>query len=133
MMAGAVVAFCTAAGAAEEAAGAQHEASGVQKGACKADAEKLCKDVQPGEGKLLECLKAHQTEVSSACKHNLAAVKQAAKQVSAACQPDIEQFCMNTPVGKGGIAKCLKQHSGELSADCKGAVSKAKARSAPKQ
>jgi hypothetical protein len=29
-------------------------------------------------------------------------------------------------VGKGGIASCLKEHSAELSSDCKAAVTKAK-------
>jgi hypothetical protein len=41
----------------------------------------------------------------------------------------VERFCFDAPVGKGGIAKCLKGHSEELSPDCKGALSKVKARS----
>jgi cysteine rich repeat protein len=116
LVACAVAAFFTTA-AAEQ--GAQ--------GACKQDVEKLCKDVQPGEGRVLACLEEHQSEVSHKCAGNLKQVKQALKQVSAACEPDIEKFCWNTPIGKGGIAKCLKQHSSELTPDCKDAVAKAKA------
>jgi hypothetical protein len=101
-------------------------AQAIQQGACKADAQKLCKDVQPGEGKLLECLQQHQTEVSAPCKGNLKEVGQAMKQMSNACEPDIEKFCWNTPIGKGGIASCLKQHSADLSTDCQTAVAKAK-------
>ena len=54
------------------------------------------------------------------------------KQVSAACEPDVEKFCWEAPIGKGGLASCLKKHSAELSADCKAAVAKAKASKAAK-
>ena len=35
--------------------------------ACEADADKHCLEVQPGEGRLLRCLKANQTNVSNQC------------------------------------------------------------------
>ncbi len=35
--------------------------------ACEADADKFCLDVQPGEGRLVSCIKEHETEVSEAC------------------------------------------------------------------
>jgi hypothetical protein len=110
---GAVLALCSSAQAKGEKGGS----------ACKADVQKLCKDVQPGEGKILGCLKEHQADLSPQCTAQLKAVKQA----SEACQPDVEKFCFDTPAGKGGIASCLKKHSDELSADCKAAVAKAKA------
>jgi hypothetical protein len=118
MVAGAVAVFFTTAGAAEQEA----------KGACKADADKLCKDVTPGGGAILECLKKHQSEVSPKCANNLKALK----QVSNACEPDVEKFCWDTPIGKGGIAGCLKKHAADLSPDCKAAVSKAKEGMKPK-
>jgi hypothetical protein len=97
-------------------------AAGTQKGACKADAQKLCPDVQPGDGKLLECLKTHKAELSPQCTSNMKAVK----QVSDACEGDVEKFCWDTPIGKGGIASCLKSHAADLSPGCKDAVAKAK-------
>ena len=36
--------------------------------ACKADATKFCKDVKPGGGRILKCLKGHEAELSPACK-----------------------------------------------------------------
>jgi hypothetical protein len=39
--------------------------------ACKADVEKLCPGVQPGEGRIAACLKEHKTEVSKPCKMEL--------------------------------------------------------------
>jgi hypothetical protein len=35
---------------------------------CAADMQKFCKDVKPGEGRLIACMKAHETELSDACK-----------------------------------------------------------------
>jgi hypothetical protein len=100
-----------------------------QQGACKDDVAKLCKDVQPGEGRVLQCLKEHQADVSPACKNRLKQVKQQMKALSDACDADVEKFCWDTPVGKGGIANCLKKHSAELSAECKSAVAAAKSKS----
>ena len=40
-------------------------------GACKADIEKLCPGVKPGEGRIVSCLKEKQNEVSDACKAKL--------------------------------------------------------------
>ncbi len=35
--------------------------------ACRGDAEKFCKDVKPGEGRIVECLRQHQGELSKEC------------------------------------------------------------------
>jgi Cysteine rich repeat len=102
-------------------------AAEAQQGACKADVEKLCPGIQPGEGRILECLKSHKAEVSPGCTKHLKEVQAELKKVSAACEPDMEKFCWETPMGKGGIASCLKKHSDELSPDCKSAITKAKA------
>ncbi|MCD2174146.1 cysteine rich repeat-containing protein [Rhizobium sp. C4] len=37
------------------------------KSACSADIAKFCNEVQPGKGRIMMCLKAHQTEVSKTC------------------------------------------------------------------
>jgi hypothetical protein len=34
---------------------------------CEADADKFCLDVQPGDGAILNCLKANEAEVTAAC------------------------------------------------------------------
>jgi hypothetical protein len=34
---------------------------------CKADAEKFCKGIRPGQGRILACLKSHQSELAPAC------------------------------------------------------------------
>jgi hypothetical protein len=39
--------------------------------ACKADGHKFCSSVQPGGGRIIECLNAHKTELSAACQDAL--------------------------------------------------------------
>src|SRR5215470_9952217 len=34
---------------------------------CKPDAEKFCKGIRPGQGRILACLKSHQSELTPAC------------------------------------------------------------------
>ena len=39
---------------------------------CKADAEKLCPGVEPGEGRMAACLTKNESQVSAACKDAMA-------------------------------------------------------------
>jgi hypothetical protein len=39
---------------------------------CAADVQKFCKDVKRGEGRIIKCLKSHQSELSQACSSLLA-------------------------------------------------------------
>jgi Golgi apparatus protein 1 len=102
-------------------------AAGEAKNACGADVEKLCSGMSPGEGKIVSCLNEHKSELSPGCTSYMTKVKQQMKTVGEACEPDVEKFCWQTPAGKGGIASCLKSHKDDLSADCKTAITKAKA------
>jgi hypothetical protein len=113
MVAGALAAFFTTATA--------------QQGPCADDLAKYCKDVQPGEGRILECLKTNKTSLSTKCSAYLQRVVQVAKD---ACKPDVERFCMDAPMGKGGLAKCLKKHEADLTPQCKEVIAKAKAKAA---
>lgn len=36
--------------------------------ACRADVSRLCKGVQPGQGRVLACLREHREELSEACR-----------------------------------------------------------------
>ena len=43
--------------------------------ACSGDMEKFCKDIQPGGGRILKCLREHTQELSSACRQEIEKVK----------------------------------------------------------
>lgn len=42
---------------------------------CKADVQRLCKGVEPGKGRLLQCLKSHENSLSVGCAKELKAMK----------------------------------------------------------
>jgi hypothetical protein len=87
--------------------------------ACRAEADKFCKDMKPGEGKLLKCLQGHEAEVSDACRARLNTINQ-----FMACVEDIMHFCPGeVPVG-GEAIKCLRLHDTDLSTACKNELRK---------
>jgi Cysteine rich repeat len=56
-------------------------AGGAVVEACKADVEKLCPGVQPGEGRVAACLKGKHRQMSDGCK---AAIKEQRRNKKAA-------------------------------------------------
>jgi hypothetical protein len=89
---------------------------GEGKGPCRADLEKFCKEVKPGEGRKMECLRSHEAGLSAECKANLAE-KRAERLKKNPCLADREKFC----AGKEGKerAACMKGHEKELSEACR--------------
>jgi len=94
-------------------------ATGHRQGPCSDDFAKFCKDVQPGGGRIAQCLKQHEQELSPACKQHAAEVKKRGKEFRAACEDDVLNHCAGVQPGGGRIVNCLKQHEQELTADCR--------------
>ena len=92
-------------------------------GACKADAEKFCKGVAPGQGAIVKCLKEHQAELSAECKANATEAKEVVKEkiqeAKEACADDAKKFCGGEKPGRGAILKCLKSNESSISQACK--------------
>ena len=95
---------------------------------CADDAAKLCKDVQKGDGRIVNCLKEHEGELSLGCKENMAKARKNAKGMKEACHDDAQKLCKDVKPGGGRIVQCLKQHEGELSQACKEHMSKPRGR-----
>lgn len=55
-----------------------------------------------------------------------------AAQNARPCDEDAARLCQGMQPGGGRVAKCLKEHSSELSAACKDSMTKAKARARAK-
>ncbi len=89
------------------------------KGVCKADIEKFCKDIKPGDGRIWTCLKSNNDRLSQECKDHIAMVQEKRKEFIQACKDDSNKFCKGIPRGKGRIASCLKSHEAELSDTCR--------------
>lgn len=93
-------------------------------GPCKADAEKLCKDVKPGDGRIKRCLKEHEADLSPECKEKGEELKKRLaekKEFEAACKEDTDKLCKGAEPGRG-LKKCLREHKDELSETCRGFI-----------
>lgn len=81
---GLVLAFATLLGAAFSGAATAQTLSRAQaqavRAACEADIRATCPGVQPGGGRILQCIKANPDKISQPCKEALAAVKAAPAQ-----------------------------------------------------
>lgn len=93
---------------------------------CKKELETYCKDVTPGEGRILACLYAHSDKLSGQCEFALYdAAAQLERAVAALsyvvneCRDDLENLCAGVPAGQGRLAKCLEQNDAKVSARCK--------------
>lgn len=91
----------------------------AEKGACKDDLAKYCKDVQPGEGRIVKCMKEHEKDLSPGCKANMAEMQKKGHEAREECKDDVIKFCSDIKPGKGRIIHCLKEHENELSPQCK--------------
>jgi hypothetical protein len=91
----------------------------ADRGACKDDVAKFCKDVQPGQGRIMQCMKEHENELSPGCKANLAEMQKKRHEAREDCKDDVIRFCSNIKPGGGKIIHCLKEHETELTPQCK--------------
>jgi len=85
---------------------------------CSEDIASFCKDVKPGGGRIISCLKKHEGELSSVCKDKLQEVQKRIDEAKQACTNDIEKFCKGVEPGEGRIARCLEARATELSPAC---------------
>src|SRR6266849_2014838 len=72
----------------------------AQEGPCAADVKKFCKDVQPGGGRIIQCMKQHDAELSQACKDHGQVVKAELEKAHEACKGDVEKLCKDVKPGE---------------------------------
>ncbi len=97
---------------------------------CADEIENFCRDVKPGEGRLLQCLREHDSQLSAACRYKLAATTRRVEEARQVCGDDLRKFCAEVAPGGGRLLKCLKQHMKELSPECREILAADKARQA---
>ena len=97
---------------------------------CETELTTYCKDVTPGQKRLLACLYAHNDKLSSQCDFALFdAAIQLERAVAALayvvneCDDDLMQFCGEEQVGEGRLLACLDKNEAEVSSRCKEALS----------
>ena len=103
------------------------------KAACQGDVQRLCGDVEPGQGRIKRCLRENQDQLSAECRAQAKKVKRgkrgkrAMRRIKRACGADIQQPCGDVQ-GRRGLKRCMREHADELSAECSAAVEKLKRR-----
>jgi len=96
---------------------------------CEKELSTICKDVTPGQGRVLACLYAHSDKVSGRCEY---AVYDAAAQLERAvsaltyvandCDEDIDNICKKVEAGEGRILTCLKKNENKVTKRCNAAM-----------
>jgi hypothetical protein len=90
--------------------------------ACRAEIQQYCAGVQPGEGRLRDCVKEHFADFSEPCKRAVLS----SVAVVRACKADVQRTCPDIQPGGGRIQACMKDHFAEYSEPCKQAIITAK-------
>ncbi len=98
--------------------GGRHKAG---RGACKADAARLCPELK-GK-KRTACLVEHAKDLSPECKEDVDR-KQAKVQMRNDCKADADKFCADVPPGKDNLESCLVGRKAELAPACQAVMEK---------
>lgn len=118
--------------AAQEGAGGP--AGGDALGACEADVEKLCSDVQPGALRLVRCLGRQREALSDACRDALSSERvRTAEQLGRlqeSCASDAPRLCAQAR-GPLHLVDCLQKHRDQVSAPCREALPEPPPKTAP--
>ncbi len=94
-------------------------AQSVPQNACTPDIAAYCQGVEPGDGRILGCLKAHHDRLSASCQSTLDEANTKVAALRWTCAPDVIRLCAGA-LGSGGgeIMRCLQSRQTELSAPC---------------
>jgi len=86
---------------------------------CSAEITKLCKDVKPGAGRIIDCLRKNDKALSDACK---AYVNTASQYM--ACIDDAARLCPGMPPVGAMVIECLRANESDLSMGCEDELDK---------
>jgi hypothetical protein len=96
----------------------------VAKG-CEKEITAYCKEVTPGEARVLACLYAHEDKLSGQCEYALYdAVAQLERALTALsyvaneCRDDLASYCADIKPGEGRLLACLDKNSAKVSKRC---------------
>jgi hypothetical protein len=113
---------------------------------CAQDLQRFCYGVQPGGGRLVQCILSHRSQLSPPCMTSVAALRPGsgvpppsyrstqnpglpsagppsgqaptASAMRASCGPDVQRLCAGVGRENSGVIKCLSSHRMELSPTC---------------
>ncbi|MFH0984067.1 MAG: adenylate/guanylate cyclase domain-containing protein [Candidatus Omnitrophota bacterium] len=118
---------------------------------CRENVERYCGDVQPGEGRIIRCLKEHSSSLDPACASTLSQgenragvgarspsqssgdapqpflgqgenAREKGKDFLSSCDEEVRNYCGSVQHGGGRIVQCLKENVSQLSRTCQEAL-----------
>jgi hypothetical protein len=96
---------------------------------CEQEINTYCKDVTPGEGRVLACLFAHGDKLTNRCEYALYQAASELEQIVAAvtflvgeCADDLEAYCLDVEPGEGRLLQCIDDNLDKVSERCKQAL-----------
>jgi cysteine rich repeat protein len=98
--------------------------AGSAEQACAPDIQTYCAGVPQGGGKIAQCLRSHQQQLSPSCQQAMTAAAALMKEVVQACEDDVHQYCAGA--APGTTKDCLKTNFRKLSFGCKKELFEAK-------
>jgi hypothetical protein len=111
--------------------GAQGALDTFTKG-CQQELTTYCKDVTPGEGRLLACLYAFQDKLTPRCEYalydSISQLYRTLTNLSFAigeCRDDLQSLCSEVEPGEGRLLDCIDKNEAKVSARCKSAMKEA--------
>ena len=120
--------FCTVLAFGTRVLAAETLIDTVAKG-CQKELETYCKDVTPGEGRVLACLYAHEDKLSGQCEYalydaasQLERVLTALSYVANECRAALQKFCSDIQPGGGRLMACIDKNEKQVSDRCKQAL-----------
>jgi len=91
---------------------------------CTEEIRTLCADVQPGGGRILQCLKTNESKLSPACTGRVNDLQETVSGPLGACRDDWATLCYHPRVstGRQEMIQCLQAHQAKVSAGCQKAL-----------
>jgi hypothetical protein len=96
---------------------------------CSKEFETYCKNVTPGEGRLLACLYAHNDKISTRCEYaiydsaaQLERALNALSYVANECRDDLKKYCSDVKPGEGRLIDCIAKKKAVITDRCKNAI-----------
>jgi hypothetical protein len=91
---------------------------------CQKEIRTHCAEVQPGGGRILECLKRHEASLSPVCVIRVNDLRETFGGPMAVCRDDWAALCYHARAAtdRQGVLQCLQGNRDKLSAPCQKAL-----------
>ncbi|KAG2448959.1 hypothetical protein HYH02_005713 [Chlamydomonas schloesseri] len=96
---------------------------------CKEEIATMCKGIQPGEGRVISCLRDNRANITGElCRRQVLRLlgflvedHRLDAKLTQACTSDVQKFCGGVEVGDGQVHDCLRRSADHLSPECRAA------------